>query len=147
MEAGGGAGQASQTLRCDGFLSGRRMAFHKQQKQRVLKSGIRLEFDTGLRRCGLTLDAKSVEIAQMVFALPNLRWEGISLYPGHIMGNRKIREQDIPIENGKLDRLFALLDSAGISYPVAAEATRPLLFRVTSFHGVAEIRPGTYVWR
>ncbi len=108
--------------------------------------GIRLEFDTGLRRCGLTLDAKSVEIAQKVFALPNLRWEGISLYPGHIMGNRKIREQDIPIENGKLDRLFALLDSAGISYPVVSGGNTPAAFESHRFHGVTEIRPGTYVF-
>ncbi len=108
--------------------------------------GVRLEFDTGLRRCGLTLDNKSIEIAQRVLALPSLRWEGISLYPGHIMGNKKIREQDIPLENERLDRLFALLDLAGIPYPIVSGGNTPAALQSHLFHGVTEIRPGTYVF-
>ncbi|MGB8479127.1 MAG: alanine racemase [Acidobacteriaceae bacterium] len=108
--------------------------------------GIRLEFDTGLRRCGLTLDAESIEIAKKIFELPGLRWEGISLYPGHIMGNRKIRELDLALENAKLDRLFALLDIAGIPYPVVSGGNTPAAFESHQFHGVTEIRPGTYVF-
>lgn len=108
--------------------------------------GIRLEFDTGLRRCGLPVDDKSIEVARRVFALPNLRWEGISVYPGHIMGNRKIREQGIPLENAEMDRLFALLDSADIPYPVVSGGNTPAAFESHQFHGVTEIRPGTYVF-
>lgn len=108
--------------------------------------GIRLEFDTGLRRCGLTLDDRSIEIAQRVYGLPSLRWEGISLYPGHIMGNREIREQDIRNENAKLDRVFSLLDFAGIPYPVVSGGNTPAAFQSHQFHGVTEIRPGTYIF-
>jgi D-serine deaminase-like pyridoxal phosphate-dependent protein len=111
-----------------------------------IEVGIRLEFDTGLRRCGLTLDDGSIEIAKRVFVLPGLRWEGVSLYPGHIMGNRKIREQDIRSENAKLDRLFSLLDSAGIPYPVVSGGNTPAAFQSHEFHGVTEIRPGTYIF-
>ena len=108
--------------------------------------GIRLEFDTGLRRCGLPLTNQAMEVAQRIFALPNLRWEGISVYPGHIMGNRKIREQDIVLENGRLDLLFSLLDSVGIPYPVVSGGNTPAAFESHRFHGVTEIRPGTYVF-
>ncbi len=108
--------------------------------------GIRLEFDTGFCRCGLTLDTESIEIAKKILELPCLRWEGISLYPGHIMGNRKIRELDISLENAKLDRLYGLLDSAGIPYPVASGGNTPAAFESHRFHGVTEIRPGTYVF-
>jgi len=108
--------------------------------------GIRLEFDTGLRRCGLTLDAESIEIAKKIFEFPGLRWEGISLYPGHIMGNREIRELDIPLENAKLDRLYSLLDSAGIPYRVVSGGNTPAAFESHRFHRVTEIRPGTYVF-
>ena len=107
--------------------------------------GVRLEFDTGFRRCGLTVGDRSMEIAQRVFALPGLRWEGISVYPGHIIGNREIREQDIPFENVKLDRLLALLDSAGIPYPVVSGGNTPAAKQSHRFHGITEIRPGTYV--
>jgi D-serine deaminase-like pyridoxal phosphate-dependent protein len=115
-------------------------------KQAGVEIGIRLEFDTGFRRCGLALDGQSLDIAQRVFALPNLRWEGISVYPGHIMGNRKIREQDIVLENGQLDRLYALLDSGGIPYPVVSGGNTPAAFQSHRFHGITEIRPGTYVF-
>jgi len=108
--------------------------------------GIRLEFDTGLRRCGLPLEERAMDVARRVFALPNIRWEGISVYPGHIMGNRKIREQDIPRENERLDRLYSLLDAAGIPYPLVSGGNTPAAFQSHRFHGVTEIRPGTYVF-
>ena len=108
--------------------------------------GIRLEFDTGLHRCGLSANEESIAIAKKIIALPNLRWEGISLYPGHIMGNREIREHDIPVENAKLDRLYALFDLAGIPYPVVSGGNTPAAFQSHRFHGVTEIRPGTYIF-
>src|SRR4051794_30627865 len=109
-------------------------------KQAGVDVGIRLEFDTGFGRCGLPLEGRSIESAQRIFALPNLRWEGVSTYPGHIMGNRQIREQDIVCENAQLDRLFALLDSAGISYPVVSGGNNtPAAFDSHRFHGLTEI--------
>ena len=45
-----------------------------------------------------------LEIEKMM-ALPGLRWDGILVYPGHIMGNRLIREQDIKHENETMDAL------------------------------------------
>lgn len=108
--------------------------------------GIRLEFDTGLRRCGLPLEEAAIDIARKVYGLPNIRWEGISVYPGHIMGNRAIREEDIPRENERLDKLYSLLDSAGIPYPLVSGGNTPAAFESHRFHGVTEIRPGTYVF-
>jgi len=115
-------------------------------KQAGVDIGIRLEFDTGFGRCGLPLERRSIESAQRIIALPNLRWEGVSTYPGHIMGNRQVREQDIVHENAQLDRLFALLDAAGISYPVVSGGNTPSAFESHRFHGLTEIRPGTYVF-
>jgi D-serine deaminase-like pyridoxal phosphate-dependent protein len=108
--------------------------------------GIRLEFDTGLRRCGLLPGEQANEIAKRIFALPNLCWEGISVYPGHIMGNRQIREQDILLENERMDHLFTLLDEASIPYPVVSGGNTPTAFESHRFHGITEIRPGTYVF-
>lgn len=115
-------------------------------KSAGVEIGIRLEFDTGFRRCGMGANEASIAVAKQMIAMPNLRWEGISLYPGHIMGNRKIREQDIVQENVRLDRLFALLDDAGIPYPVVSGGNTPAAFESHRFHGVTEIRPGTYVF-
>ncbi len=114
--------------------------------QACVEVGMRLEFDTGFGRCGLPLDRNSIEIAQQVRALPNLRWEGISVYPGHIMGNREIREHDLVLENAQMDILLALLDAAGVPYPIVSGGNTPAAFLSHRFHGITEIRPGTYVF-
>jgi D-serine deaminase-like pyridoxal phosphate-dependent protein len=115
-------------------------------KAQDIEIGIRLEFDTGFGRCGLGANDASITIAKKVMELPHLRWEGISLYPGHIMGNRGIREQDIVQENEALDALFAKLDAGGIPHPVVSGGNTPAAFESHRFHGVTEIRPGTYVF-
>src|SRR5258708_18435435 len=108
--------------------------------------GIRLEFDTGFHRCGLPIDSASMEIGQRILELPSLRWEGISVYPGHIMGNRESRERDIARENAELDRLYAMLDAAGLPHPLVSGGNTPAAFLSHQQHGVTEIRPGTYVF-
>jgi D-serine deaminase-like pyridoxal phosphate-dependent protein len=118
----------------------------KRAAQTNVEIGIRLEFDTGFGRCGLPLEPSSAEIARRIRDLPHLRWEGISFYPGHIMGDRRSREKDIEAENRQLDRLFSVLDGAGIPFPVVSGGNTPAAFESHRFHGVTEIRPGTYVF-
>lgn len=113
--------------------------------QAGVEVGIRLEFDTGFGRCGLPLESESAAIAQRIRALPNLRWEGISFYPGHIMEKRALSE-DIVTENRQLDRLYSLLDDAGVPYPLVSGGNTPAACESHQFHGVTEIRPGTYVF-
>lgn len=118
----------------------------KLARQANVEVGIRLEFDTGFGRCGLPLAPSSAETALRILDLPSLRWEGVSFYPGHIMGNRKSREKDIEAENERLDQLFGLLNEAEIPCPVVSGGNTPAAFESHRFHGVTEIRPGTYIF-
>jgi D-serine deaminase-like pyridoxal phosphate-dependent protein len=108
--------------------------------------GIRAEFDTGFHRCGWPIAMASMDEIQKIIALPSLRWDGLLVYPGHIMGNQTIREHDIEHENVTMDALFELLGSASISYPVVSGGNTPAAFASHRFHGLTEIRPGTYVF-
>jgi D-serine deaminase-like pyridoxal phosphate-dependent protein len=108
--------------------------------------GIRAEFDTGFHRCGWPISMASMNEIQKIIALPSLRWDGLLVYPGHIMGNQTIREHDIEHENVTMDALFELLGSASISYPVVSGGNTPAAFASHRFHGLTEIRPGTYVF-
>jgi D-serine deaminase-like pyridoxal phosphate-dependent protein len=108
--------------------------------------GIRAEFDTGFHRCGWPITPESMHGVQKMMALPGIRWDGILVYPGHIMGNQKIREHDIKRENQTMNELFELLDSASIPYPVVSGGNTPAAFVSHRFHGLTEIRPGTYVF-
>jgi len=110
------------------------------------KIGIRAEFDTGFHRCGWPIAASSMDEIQKMIALPGLRWDGILVYPGHIMGDQTIRERDIERENETMDALFELLGSASIPYPVVSGGNTPAAFASHRFHGLTEIRPGTYVF-
>src|SRR6185437_8366916 len=115
-------------------------------KSAGVEVGIRLEFDTGLRRCGLPVDEAVIDIARKVYTLPGIRWEGISVYPGHVVSTRATRLEDIARVDERLDRLYSLFDSAGIPYPVVSGGNTPAAFESHRFHGVTEIRPGTYVF-
>ena len=108
--------------------------------------GIRAEFDTGFHRCGWPIATSSMDEIHKMIALPGLRWDGILVYPGHIMGNQTIRERDIERENETMDTLFELLDFASIPYPVVSGGNTPAALVSHRFHGLTEIRPGTYVF-
>jgi D-serine deaminase-like pyridoxal phosphate-dependent protein len=115
-------------------------------KEANVEIGVRLEFDTGFGRCGLPIEQESAEIARRVMDLPHLRWEGISFYPGHIMGDRESRETAIETENRQLDRMYHLFGGAAIPYSIVSGGNTPAAFDSHRFHGVTEIRPGTYVF-
>ena len=106
--------------------------------------GIRAEFDTGFHRCGLPIEPSSIETVRRMISLPGIRWEGISLYPGQIMGDHL--EEEIARENSTLDQLFQLLADAGIPHPIVSGGNTPAAYHSHRFHFVNEIRPGTYVF-
>jgi D-serine deaminase-like pyridoxal phosphate-dependent protein len=138
------AGRVRVTVAVDSFAVA--TGISQAAKAAGKEIGIRAEFDTGFHRCGWRIAGESMSEVQKIIALPGLRWDGILVYPGHIMGNQKIREQDIKRENETMDGLFELLDSALIPYPVVSGGNTPAAFASHRVHGLTEIRPGTYVF-
>jgi D-serine deaminase-like pyridoxal phosphate-dependent protein len=108
--------------------------------------GVRAEFDTGFARCGLPITESSAETAQRIHELPNLRWEGVLTYPGHIMGTADEREILLARENAKLSALKELLDSHGINCAIVSGGNTPAAYISHRFRNVNEIRPGTYIF-
>jgi D-serine deaminase-like pyridoxal phosphate-dependent protein len=108
--------------------------------------GVRAEFDTGFARCGLPITEHSAETAQRIRELPNLRWEGVLTYPGHIMGTAAEREILLARENAKLSALKELLDSRGIDCAIVSGGNTPAAYISHRFRNVNEIRPGTYIF-
>src|SRR5207244_3991180 len=84
--------------------------------------------------------------ARLADLAARVRWDWILVYPGRIMSNQTIREHDIECENETMDALFELLGSASIPYPVVSGGNTPAAFASHRFHGLTEIRPGTYVF-
>jgi D-serine deaminase-like pyridoxal phosphate-dependent protein len=108
--------------------------------------GVSVEFDTGLRRCGLPIAPASIEVARAIRRLPALEWRGVLVYPGHIMGTAFEREGLIERENERLRILMELLDGAGLESQCVSGGNTPALYQSHRFVGVTEIRPGTYIF-
>jgi D-serine deaminase-like pyridoxal phosphate-dependent protein len=118
----------------------------KRAAARGVTVGIRAEFDTGFGRCGMPISRDSVEAAARMSELAGLRWDGISIYPGHIAATRAERGALIEHENEVLGGLLELLARRGVPVPVVSGGNTPAAFLWDSSMGLTEIRPGTYIF-
>lgn len=108
--------------------------------------GILVEFDVGMRRCGVDGPAAVLSLAQQTVRHPGLEMRGVMYYPGHIW--------DRPEEQGPAlaavgDQVAAVLDAlqrAGIPCPIVSGGSTPTARNSHLVHGTTEIRPGTYVF-
>ena len=114
------------------------------------EAGIRIpilvEFDTGMRRCGLTISRESIQVLERIAELPALDYEGLLIYPGHFLVNPERRNQLLTLENQQLSTLLGLLDDAGIPYPVISASSTPTAYMSHQFDNINEVRPGTYIF-
>lgn len=105
-----------------------------------------VEFDVGMKRCGIQSAVDWVQLAQAVDRLPGLRFTGLMFYPGHIW--------DPPAEQGPaLDRLSEIIEEAtselgkcGLGSEVVSGGSTPTAYNSHQVRGLTEIRPGTYVF-
>lgn len=107
--------------------------------------GVLAEVDVGMGRVGVA-PSDLLALAQGILRLPNLQFEGITFYPGHI------KDYDAK-GKAELDALSRLLQSvldefcrAGIAVNIVSGGSTPTLFHSHEVAGLTEIRPGTYVY-
>jgi D-serine deaminase-like pyridoxal phosphate-dependent protein len=108
--------------------------------------GVLAEFDAGLGRVGVAPGPALIHLAQSICALPNLSFEGVTFYPGHI---KDLTESGLHA----IDQLSALTSSirddfrrAGIEVNIMSGGSTPTLFHSHRIQGLSEIRPGTYLF-
>lgn len=107
--------------------------------------GVLAEVDVGMGRVGVA-PSDLLALAQGILRLPNLQFEGITFYPGHI------KDYDAK-GKAELDALSRLLQSvldefcrAGIAVNIVSGGSTPTLYHSHEVAGLTEIRPGTYVY-
>ena len=108
--------------------------------------GVLVEFDTGTSRCGLPIERPSLDIVQRIRELPGLDLCGILVYPGHFLVSPADRERLLVRENETLGALLDLLQTAGIRPTTVSGGSTPAAYMSHRFHGVTEIRSGTYIF-
>ncbi len=114
------------------------------------EAGVRIpilvEFDTGMRRCGLAIARESIGVLERIVELPALDYEGLLIYPGHFLVDPERRNQLLTLENRQLSTLLGLLDDARIPYPVISASSTPTAYMSHQFDNINEVRPGTYIF-
>ncbi len=104
------------------------------------------EVDAGLNRVGVTPGPELIDLARGIQRLPNLKFEGIDFYPGHVKDTGERGMEQIR----KLSELVqCILDDfrrEGIEIRIVSGGSTPSLFHSHEVRGVNEIRPGTYVY-
>jgi D-serine deaminase-like pyridoxal phosphate-dependent protein len=108
--------------------------------------GVLVEFDVGMRRCGVEAGPAALELARKIAKMPGLKFRGLMLYPGNIWGMEPDRKQ---IANQVAERIEMTLEpfrKAGIEVEIVSGGSTPSAFLTERIPGVTEIRPGTYVY-
>ena len=114
--------------------------------ERGTSVGILVELDVGFGRCGVADEARALKLAQAVASLPGLDFRGLMFFPGHfgvLPEERSILRQQV---NEFLDRCLDTFERAGLPIRVVSGGSTPSRYESDRFHGVNEVRPGTYIF-
>lgn len=108
--------------------------------------GVLVEFDTGMSRCGLPITGHSIDVVKRIMDLPGLDFLGILIYPGQFLVSPAEREALLIEENEKLKALLEMLGAERIRAATVSGGSTPAAYMSHRFHGVTEIRSGTYIF-
>ena len=108
--------------------------------------GVLAEVDVGLGRVGVAPGQPLLQLAQRIGNLPNLRFQGITFYPGHIKSLDEAGLQALAQVSRLLESIMADFEKAGIEVRIISGGSTPTLFHSHEIEGLTEIRPGTYVF-
>jgi D-serine deaminase-like pyridoxal phosphate-dependent protein len=108
--------------------------------------GVLAEADVGLGRVGVVPGEPLLELARAIEALPSLRFEGITFYPGHIKSLDEAGLRALKDLSALVERTLVAFRRAGIETKIVSGGSTPALFHSHEIAGLNEIRPGTYVF-
>jgi D-serine deaminase-like pyridoxal phosphate-dependent protein len=108
--------------------------------------GVLVEFDTGLRRCGLEPGPACVELAKKVEEMPGLKFRGLMTYSGNIWGTDEERREETTRVAEQVERALRAFVEARMPVEIVSGGSTPSARLSHLIPGLTEIRPGTYVY-
>lgn len=103
--------------------------------------GVLTEIDVGLNRVGVHPDKELGDLIAGVRNLPNLSWDGIAFYPGHI---KSLDDEGLEA----LEKLNQVIGKVADQYnpKIVSGGSTPSWEHSHEIRGMTEIRPGTYIF-
>ena len=108
--------------------------------------GVLVEFDSGLRRCGLEPGPACLELAKKVEALPGLRFRGLMTYYGNIWGTEPERRDETGRVATRVGQALKAFAEARMPVPIVSGGSTPSAHLSHEIPRITEIRPGTYAY-
>ena len=108
--------------------------------------GILVEFDVGLRRCGLEPGPACVQLARKVEKMPGLKFRGLMTYSGNIWGTEAERREEARRVAEQVERALRAFAEARMPVEIVSGGSTPSAHLSHLIPGLTEIRPGTYVY-
>ena len=107
---------------------------------------ILIEFDSGMRRCGVASSDAVEALAQQIAKLPNVVFSGITTYPGHIWDEPAHQAGPMAEIAVKFQALLDRLHRSGFACEIVSAGSTPAARSSHFASQLTEIRPGTYVF-
>ena len=107
---------------------------------------ILVEIDVGFGRVGVANDTEALKLAQTISSLPGLNFQGLMFFPGQFGVEPEERAVLRAQVNKLLDRCVETFAHAGLPIGVVSGGSTPSRYESDQFHGVNEVRPGTYIF-
>jgi len=108
--------------------------------------GALVEFDVGMRRCGVEPGPAALELARKIEKMPGLRFRGLMVYPGNVWGAEADREKVAKQVAELVEQTLEPFRKAGMEVEIVSGGSTPSASLTHKIPGITEIRPGTYVY-
>lgn len=108
--------------------------------------GVLADIDVGFHRTGLQSPAAALRLAQYIWRLPGVRFDGLFCYPGHIGGNPEDQTSALGRVADLLAEVMDLLVRHSIPVSIVSGGSSPTALQSHLIPQLTEIRPGTYIF-
>jgi D-serine deaminase-like pyridoxal phosphate-dependent protein len=108
--------------------------------------GILVDVDVGLGRTGVQTPEESLALAQAIDRAPNVRLDGIMIYPGHVWELPDQQWEKLTAVSRKVEQVLELWSRHGLSAAIVSGGSTPTAYQSHAIPQLTEIRPGTYVF-
>ena len=138
------AGITRVTVSLDSLTAATQLSGAAQAAARTI--GVLVEIDAGLGRVGVEPGPDLLSLVQAISSLPNLSFEGIAFYPGHIKVLNEAADVALAAVGLLLDSTVRDLEAAGFPVKIVSGGSTPTLYRSHQVARLNEIRPGTSIF-
>jgi D-serine deaminase-like pyridoxal phosphate-dependent protein len=138
------AEQASITVSLDSEEVARGLSEAAERERTTIR--VLIEMDVGFERCGFSNEADLLALGRKIAELPGLEFRGLMFFPGQFSVTPNERAAMRIQVNDFLKRVLEAFSDAGLPVAIVSGGSTPTAYEGGFFHGVNEVRPGTYIF-